>query len=358
MARYIEHVIIGSTHRTRPPLLSGPPKKPAAKKAGLVQKGLGALAGSAMACVRAPSAFIAGSIVGIYKGAQIGRSADHGVTPKDTTNVMMVASVTAGLMRSGAAGFMAGGPIGAAVGLAQEAVFGGADTYMMIKGGSAREQGTKVFETLNEQIEAGCGTFKGAAKGLSVSGISGGMAAVKTGFGEGNGAVSGIFEGLSEISAEVKEAKPLKGNPLLKMAKAVAGAVSATLAAPAGLVFGVMEGASSSLLELDVEPKKPVSPVKRKLIAAAATAGAGVAAGFLVGPLGMAVGGVVGGIAGLLGPGKEESFQKEIGKSIQRARLDDVDTGNPVGEKYRDILQNVVVGGLAGMRQGWDKAVS
>ena len=69
----------------------------------------------------------------------------------------------------------------------------------------------------------------------------------------------------------------------------------------------------------------------------------------------MAVGGAVGALIGLLSAGSKDGFVPEIQRSVSRAKSDDGDLGHDVANKYRDIIQGTGVGGLAGMRAGWDR---
>ena len=58
---------------------------------------------------------------------------------------------------------------------------------------------------------------------------------------------------------------------------------------------------------------------------------------------------------GLLSAGSKDGFVPEIQRSVSRAKSDDGDLGHDVANKYRDIIQGTGVGGLAGMRAGWDR---
>lgn len=348
---------LGSSPLTRRlPQRAAPKKEP--RKPGFVRGSLEKLAGAAVGLFRIPGSFIAGTLVGTVSGTAIGRSEEHGVTPENVSKGLAAANVTGGLIRSSALGFMVGGPVGAAVAAGHECISGGFDLYMFFKSGSAKEQGTHLHESLTKHVKAGGGAVRGGAKGLVVGGVSAAKGGAITGANEGKGIVSGIFEGLKELPAEAKLAKGLKGEPLLKAATATGAAVGALLAAPAGVAFGLIEGASTSLVRLKEKPKKEVGPIKRHLIAAGATAAAGGAIGSLAGPVGIGIGAAIGAVVGLLGPGTKESFQDTIATSIERARRDDDDLESPVANRYQDILQNAFVGGMSGMRQGWDVVAS
>lgn len=318
-----------------------PPRQPP----GLAQNAAEKVAGVAMAALRVPGALVGGTLVGGYSGAVMGHNEDHGVTPESVSKGMVVLNVAEGLVKSGVAGFMVAGPTGALVGIGQEIVQESADLFMFVKGGGANFMGQTVFDTLTEKVDAGGGLLKGGARGMAFSAVSATKAGAVTGMNEGKGAVAGTVEAFREIGAEIREAKPLSGNPLLKMARAAAGAVSAVMAGPAGLAVGLLQSTS----------EKEISPTKQKLLAAGATAATGVAVGAFVGPLGMAVGGAVGALIGLLSAGSKDGFVPEIQRSVSRAKSDDGDLGHDVANKYRDIIQGTGVGGLAGMRAGWDR---
>jgi hypothetical protein len=304
------------------------------------------IGGVAMGAFRIPGALFAGTVVGTYSGARMGASTEHGVTSESVSKGMVCVNVAEGLVKASVGGFLVAGPTGAVVGFAQEAVREAADVFMFVKGGSANSLGTSVHQALSQKVEAGSGTIGGAAKGLAAGAVSATKAGAKTGFNEGKGVMAGTFGAAREIKSEARLAKSLKGHMVMKAARALAGSVSAVLAAPAGLAIGLIQSTSSA--------EKPLSANKQRLISSGATAATGVALGAFAGPLGMAIGGVVGGVVGLLSAGTRADFQTTIASSMARAKNDDDDLGAEVANKYRDIIQGTGVGALAGMRAGWD----
>lgn len=308
------------------------------------------VAGLAFGLIRTPGALVSGTLVGAYHGARSGANAEHVVTPKSVSLGMVSTNVVEGLIKAGAGGFWLLGPTGAAIGLAQEAAFEAADVFMFIKGGAANEIGTKVHTALSERVAPGEGLISGGAKGLAAGAVSATKAGAISGFNEGKGAIAGTFEAVREIPSEAKLAKPLPSGVLRKIGGAVAGVVGAALAAPAGLAFGLLKSTSDS--------GEPPSQTKRKLAAVGSAAAAGAAIGYLAGPLGIAVGGALGAVVGLVGGTSREEFSDGVAQSIARSQHDDTDLQHEVGNKYRDIIQGTGVGGLAGLRQGWDSGVS
>jgi len=305
-----------------------------------------------MGALRIPSSLIDGTLIGCYQGARMGRSQDHGITAKEVSKSLVYVNLTEGLVKAGACGFVVAGPTGAAVALTQEGVRSAADVFMLVKGGSANALGTSVHEALTNRIEAGGGAWRGGAKGLVTGAVSCTKAGAKTGFSEGRGAVAGTCEAAAEIKNEFSLAKPLRGHVLARAARAAAGAVSGLLAAPAGLLLGLIQSSSSS------EARAELSVSKQRLVSVGASTAMGAAVGALGGPLGIALGGVAGGMVGLLGAGSASNFQESVSQSLTRAQEDDLDMGTDVANKYRDIVQGSGVGAWAGFRLGWDLAQS
>jgi hypothetical protein len=324
------------------------PALPPRKDPGLVQDAAEKLLGVGMAALRVPGALIGGTLVGGYSGAVMGHNEDHGVTAESVSKGMIVLNVAEGLVKSGVGGFLVAGPTGAMIGIGQEIVQETADLFMFIKGGGANYMGQTVYDTLQTKVEPGGGLIKGGARGMAFSAVSSTKAGASTGFNEGKGAIAGTVEAFREIGPEISAAKRLKGNLLQKMGRAVAGAVGAVLSGPAGLAIGLVQSTSDSDKEMSLK--------KQRILSVGATAATGIAAGAFGGPVGMVVGGLVGAVAGLVSAGSKAGFVPVVKESLARAELDDGDLGHEVGNKYRDIIQGTGVGGLAGMRAGWDRA--
>jgi hypothetical protein len=324
------------------------PALAARRKPGVVQDAAEKVMGVALAAFRVPGALVGGTVVGGYSGAAMGYSEDHGVTPESVSKGMVVVNVAEGLVKSGVGGFLMAGPTGALVGIGQEVVQESADLFMFVKGGGANFMGQTVYNTLESKVKPGGGLLEGGAKGMAYCAVSSTKAGATTGFNEGKGTVVGTVEAFREIGSEIREAKPLKGNFLQKTAGAVAGAVGAVLAGPAGLAIGLVQSTSDSGKEMSLK--------KQRILSVAATAVTGLAAGAFGGPVGMVVGGIVGAVAGVLSAGSKDGFVPAVKQSLDRAKLDDGDLGHEVANKYRDIIQGTGVGGLAGMRAGWDRA--
>ena len=321
---------------------------PPRQKPGPVQGTAEKVMGVAMAAFRVPGSLVGGTIVGGYSGAAMGHSQDHGVTPEGVSKGMVVVNVAEGLVKSGVAGFMVAGATGALVGIGQEVVQESADLFMFVKGGGANYMGQTVYDTLQKKVEPGGGLVKGGARGMVFSAVSSTKAGATTGFNEGKGTVVGTVEAFREVGNELREAKPVQGNLLQKVARAIAGTVGAVLSGPAGLAIGLVQSTSDSDQEMSLK--------KQRVLSVGATAVAGIAAGAFGGPVAMVIGGLLGAGAGLLSAGSKDGFVPVVQGSLTRAKHDDEDLGHEVANKYRDIIQGTGVGGLAGMRAGWDRA--
>lgn len=315
----------------------------------MVQAAVESVAGAAFTLLRAPGAFISGTLVGTYQGGRLGFDAEHKVTPESVSLGMVSTNLIEGLAKSATGGYLIAGVTGAAIGVAQEAAFEAADIFMFIKGGAANELGSKVHNALTEKVTPGQGLLSGAGRGMVAGAVSAGKAGAVTGFNEGKGAIAGTVEAVRAIPQEARRASSLPSGVLRKVGAAVAGTVGAVLSAPAGLAFGLLKSTSSS--------GNAPSETKRKVAAIGSAAAVGAAVGYLAGPLGIGVGAAVGAAVGLLNSTSKENFSAGVASSIEMATQDDTDLQHPVGNKYRDIIQGTGVGGLAGMRQGWDAGV-
>ena len=320
------------------------------RKVGLIQDGFEKAAGGLMALFRAPSALVSGAVVGGYQGLRSGNDVSYKTTPEAISKGLLITNVSFGLLRSGGLGYMVAGPMGAAVAFANESVTEAGDVFMFIKGGSANQLGRDVHAGLSKSVEPGSGAAKGALKGLVSGTVSATKSGTISGFYEGKGAIAGTVEALKEIPNEMKAAKKLPTGLLKKSAALVAGVVGAVLGAPPGLAQGLVMSTSSS--------NKPPSARKRKLIALGGTAALGAAIGFVAGPLGAALGAGAGALLSLLGPGSREDFNQGVSESVSRSKEDNEDLGHQVGNNMQRIVESIGVGGLAGMREGWDRGVA
>jgi hypothetical protein len=220
---------------------------------------------------------------------------------------------------------------------------------MFVKGGSAGEMGRRLADDINGSVDSQDGRWKGLLKGSWSGGVSAAKGAAITGFYEGRAATSGIFEGVTQIRTEFSAAKAPTGKRWVKTAKRLAGLVSATISAPAGLAHALLSTKKSS--------KQSVSRWQTLAVAAANGALVGAAVGSLGGPLGSAIGAGAGALTGLVSPAAQKTFVSQVKASVAQAQVNDGDMGHEITNKRRDLVQAALVGLGSGARAGWDATV-
>lgn len=297
---------------------------------------------------RIPQSFISGLAVGGFQGARKGSELDYTVKAESVAIGLVACNALQSVAQGAIGGYLLLGPTAALINGAKEAGQAGFNTYLFVKGGSAKKMGQEMAAAINAKVEHGVGGAAGAFKG-GVAGLTSGVkAGATTGFAEGRATASGVLEGLKEIPREFAQADELKGPFWRRLLGSVTGALSAVFAAPAGLAMSVLGGAQG----------KEVPTALRLATSAAGGALLGALAGSFAGPVGIAAGAAAGALTSLLGPSSKARFIQETANSLKRAQSDDGDLGSEVGNNRRDLVQNVITGTLSGARQGWDSGVT
>lgn len=298
---------------------------------------------------RIPQSLLSGVAVGGYQGARKGASADYVISPKSVATGLVVSNALQSIAQGAIGGYLLLGPAGAMANAAKEAGQAGFNTYLFVKGGSAKEMGEEMAQAINAKVVSGTGGVEGGFKGALAGSVSGVKSGAKTGFQEGRATASGAIEGLKEIPREFKEAGGLKGPWWKRVVGTVTGVLSAAFAAPAGLAMSLLKGKDGD---------KEVSTGARLAVSAASGAVIGGLAGSFAGPIGIAIGAGIGAVASLLGPSSKAAFEDQTEASLKRAKADDGDMGSEVGNHRRDLVQKVITGAASGARQGWDAGVT
>ncbi len=306
-------------------------------------------AGVISAAGRIPQSLISGLAIGGYQGARKGASADYVINPKSVATGLVVSNALQSIAQGAIGGYLLLGPAGAMANAAKEAGQAGFNTYLFVKGGSAKEMGQEMAQAINARVDSGVGGVEGGFKGAVAGSVSGVKSGAKTGFQEGRATASGAIEGLKEIPREFKEADGLKGPWWKRVLGAATGVLSAAFATPAGLAMSLLKGKDGD---------KDVSTAARLVASAASGAILGGLAGSFAGPIGIAVGAGIGAVVSLVGPSSKASFEERTEASLQRAKADDGDMGSEVGNHRRDLVQKVITGAASGARQGWDAGVT
>ncbi|MEQ8189160.1 MAG: hypothetical protein ABRQ39_14400, partial [Candidatus Eremiobacterota bacterium] len=220
-----------------------------------------------------------------------------------------------------------------------------------------------VHEGVRDLIESiGVGGAKGVAEGT------------KVGYSEGKGVTAGVMEGLKgakdvvfgnyPVSTSEKE-KLTAGKVIGKVVKApvalASGVIGAVSSLPTGLVHGVKAGIGLSQGEELGSSDLRSASKSVKFWTRLGTVGLGTAAGAVTigGPWGIGAGLAAGlvGSAILAKLQKTGESDKEIARGILNAvnyaKNDNAETGNKVYDTYRDTIESVFVGPLAGLREGF-----
>lgn len=342
--RVVGPLATATTAASEAPTKPEQPKHEPSRVRDVVEKAFGVF----NAAGRIPQSFISGLAVGGFQGARKGSKLDTTVKAESVAIGLVACNALQSVAQGAIGGYLLLGPTAALINGAKEAGQAGFNTYLFVKGGSAKEMGEEMAAAINAKVEPGAGGVEGAFKGALAGSTSGVKAGAKTGFAEGRGTASGVLEGLKEIPREFAQADGLKGPFWKRILSSVTGALSAALAAPAGLAVSVIAGAEG----------KKVPTALRLTTSAASGALLGGLAGAFAGPVGIALGAGVGAVASLLGPSSKTKFVEETASSLKRAQADDGDLGSEVGNNRRDLVQKVITGTLSGARQGWDSGVT
>lgn len=221
----------------------------------------------------------------------------------------------------------------------------------------------EVHEGMRDLIESiGVGGARGVAEGT------------KVGYSEGKGVTAGVMEGLKgakdvvfgnyPVSTSEKE-KLTAGKVIGKVVKGpvalTSGVIGAVSSLPTGLVHGVKAGIGLSQGEELGSSDLRSASKSVKFWTRLGTVGLGTAAGAVTigGPWGIGAGLAAGlvGSAILAKLQKTGESDKEIARGILNAvnyaKNDNEDTGNKVYDTYRDTIESVFVGPLAGLREGF-----
>lgn len=304
--------------------------------------------GVVSAALRVPRSLISGTALGGYHGRKRGLDAEVTTPIKELALQMYVGNAIQSTAVGAVGALVVGGPGAAAASVAKDVAWTGAKVAVYKKFGKPGSMSRRMAASIDRRVEGGEGALKGTAKGAFAGGTSAAAGGAIIGFREGRGTTSGLIEGFSEIDDEIKEAAKPSGGPLRKIAASAGAGVNGLLSAPAGLIQGLTQRQG---------PTTRQSRDRQILTTVASGAVVGGAAGLLGGPLGAAIGAGVGAVTGLVSSAFNDEFVTEVGESLERAGKNDTDMGDEETNARRDLVQNAIVGTVAGVRTGWDTVV-
>lgn len=267
-----------------------------------------------------------------------------------------------------------GGAVGAGVSLARLGLYHATDSDDTIKDNvkdTVKRYRSDNVQTKDDDVHDG---IRDLIEGGGVGTLKGGVEGAKTGYYEGKGVAAGIGEGIKGAVQtltgqypvqEQEKGKLTVGKAIGKAVKApislASGVIGAISTLPAGTIHGIKAGVKlaqgEELTSRDLRKTSKSAAFWTKI----GTIGLGTAAGALTvgGPWGIA-GGVAAGLVGAAvihklqktGEGDKE-IAKGILNAVNYAHNDNAETGNKVHDGYRDVIESVFVGPLAGLREGF-----
>jgi len=292
------------------------------------------------------------TIVGGIEGWRKAKNPDSEVDAERVARNVTIGTALQALAPGTAIGFAANGLKGAAVALAGQGIGAATGILLLAKGGSAGLIGEGMAADLNERLEGESRLGSGVLKGMATGFRGGVVYNAQAGYREGKGAFSGVVEGVVALprAFSADSNTKLSGNWLQKAAQVTAATLGAVLAAPAGMVHGLVD---SLLGSQDFGLARQTAFTAGGL--AVAAAGWPLALGML-GPAIVAatVAGAVGVVSSLVAG--NVSLQR-VPSAISDARKDNKPMDDPISEKRQKMIEGGLVGAAAAAGVGWDRGV-
>jgi len=271
-------------------------------------------------------------------------------------------------------GGVIGGAVGAGVSLARLGLYHTTDSDKNIKDGIGETVDRLTSDNVQTKDDDVHDGVRDLVEGAGIGLVAGGIEGTKTGYYEGKGVTAGIGHGLKGAKdvilgnypqVEGEKTKLTAGKVLGKIVKApvslASGLIGAVSTLPTGTIHGIKAGVKlaegEELRGYDLRKAEKSAALWTKL----GTVGLGAAAGAIAvgGPWGIG-GGIAAGLVGAAivhklqktGEGDKE-IARGILNAVNYAHSDNVDTGNKAYDGYRDVIESVFVGPLAGLREGF-----
>ena len=338
-----------STIPVKPPTQIEPnPPKPE-HDPGIVRDVVEKTSGVVGSLFKAPQSMLSGTALGGYHGRRRGLDAEVSTPVKELALQMYMGNALQSTVAGGVGALVVGGPAAAAASVAKDVAVNGAKLAVYKKFGKPGSMSRRMAAKIDDKVDGGEGALKGTTKGAWAGGTSAAKGGAIIGFRHGRGTASGLIEGATELDDEVRQAQKPAGGLARKIAASATGGVNGLLSVPAGVVQGLTARHTPTIKE---------NRNRQILATVAGGAVVGSAAGILGGPVGLAIGAGVGAVTGLVSSAFNERLVQEVDESLERARKNDTDMGDEETNSRRDLVQNVIVGTAAGVRAGWDAAVS
>jgi hypothetical protein len=271
-------------------------------------------------------------------------------------------------------GGLIGGGVGLAASLVRVGMYHATDTDDTIKSNINKTVERYLDDNKHAKDDDVHEGMRDLVESLGVGGARGLSEGIKVGYSEGKGVTSGVIEGLKGAKDVVlgnypvitsEKEKLTAGKVIGKVVKSpialASGVIGAVSTLPTGLIHGTKAGIK--LAQGDKLDSRDLRDASRsvKLWTKVGTVGLGTAAGALAigGPWGVGAGLAAGlvGSAILAKLQKTGESDKEIARgvlnAVNYAKSDNEQTGNKVYDGYRDTIESIFVGPLAGLREGF-----
>ncbi|MGE0489986.1 MAG: hypothetical protein AB7S38_12340 [Vulcanimicrobiota bacterium] len=290
------------------------------------------------------------TIVGATEGLRRAKHPDQPADPKKIALWVTAGTAAQALLPTAALGYWAAGWKGAAVALGGQGAGAATGVIMFARGGSADLVGKGMANDLNAALEGETNPGKATLKGLKTGLLSGAVLNAKAGYREGTGAFSGFIEGVRTVPESFRGAGSVKltGSGLAKSAQVVAGAVTAGLAVPAGIVHGIVEGlGGSESYGLTRQVAYTAGGLAVTLaswpLAFGALTPALIAAG---------AGGAVGAVSALVAG--RDSMEK-VPAAVKHAQRDNKVFDDPISDRRQKMFEGAFAGAAVAAGVGWRK---
>lgn len=290
-------------------------------------------------------------VVGAVEGQRRARQPEIQADPDRLARQLVLGTAAKALVPSAILGYTFGGLQGAAVSLAGQGASTAAGIALLARGGSANLIAEGLATDLDRSLEGETSITLGVLKGIGTGFTSGVVHNARAGFREGQGITSGLIEGVKELPEAFRGGSDtvLSGNWLQKAGQVVAATAGCLLAAPAGVVQGLVATLGG---------ERELSLTGRTLISAASLAAVAASWPLTLGMLGTAltaagVAAGVGAVSSLVG-GKK-SLQR-VSQAVDGAAQNNKQMDHPISQKRQQMLEGALVGGAAAAGAGWDRA--
>lgn len=283
----------------------------------------------------------------VVGGLEAARRAEHpeGASgPASLSRQMATGKAVQALLPATLLGLALAGPPGAAAAFAGQAVSSATSLALYAKGGAAELVG----EGLAQDFTTHLGSETGIGWGMLVGLWSGVKHNARAGYQEGKGVAAGFLEGCKALKPSFNGDKDfrLSDSWPRRVGQTLAGAVAATLCAPAGTAHGMVHALSGSE-NWSLAKQTAITAGALGFTVASTGLGFGLVGASLVG------GAAAAGLGGLCGLLAGRNSIEAVAKAVDRAQQDNVALPTMLGETRQKAVEGALSGAAAAAGVGW-----